>query len=62
MKIKTIMKEVKATSKAVLKINDNKLATLLRYESPTAYTTGTHGWNTRLEHTAGTQIYTESEV
>lgn len=62
MKIKTTMKEVKATSKAVLKINDNKLATLLRYESPTAYTAGTHGWNSDIYRIGSITISTGSRA
>lgn len=45
MRFKTTMKEVKATNRVILKVGYCNLATLLRYESPYAYTTGAYGWN-----------------
>lgn len=45
MRFKTTMKEVKATSRVILKVGYCDLATLLRYESPYAYTAGVYGWN-----------------
>lgn len=58
MRFKTTMKEVKATNKVILKVGYCDLATLLRYESPYAYTTGTYGWNADIYVVNGAAIVT----
>lgn len=58
MRFKTTMKEVKATNRVILKVGYCNLATLLRYESPYAYTTGTYGWNADVYAVNGVAIVT----
>ena len=58
MKFKTTMKEVKATSRVILKVGYCDLATLLRYESPYAYTCGVYGWNADIYVFNGVTIVT----
>lgn len=58
MKLKTTMKEVKATSRVILKVGYCDLATLLRYESPYAYTAGVYGWNSDIYVFNGVTIVT----
>lgn len=58
MRFKTTMKEVKATSRIILKVGYCDLVTLLRYESPFAYTSGVYGWNADIYAVNGVTIVT----
>lgn len=58
MKLKTTMKEVKATNRVILKVGYCDLVTLLRYESPYAYTCGVYGWNADIYAVNGVAIVT----
>lgn len=58
MKLKTTMKEVKATNRVILKVGYCDLVTLLRYESPYAYTCGVYGWNADVYVFNGVTIVT----
>ena len=56
MKLKTTAKEVKRVSKVVLKIRYGYLQTLLKYETPVAYTSGSDGWFSDIYMYAGGTI------
>lgn len=58
MRFKTTMKEVKATSRIILKVGYCDLVTLLRYESPFAHTSGVYGWNADIYAVNGVTIVT----
>ena len=58
MRFKTTMKEVKATSRIILKVGYCDLDTLLRYETPYAYTCGVYGWNADIYAVNGVTIVT----
>lgn len=58
MKFKTTKRDIMANYDKVIKVGYCDLQNLLKYESPTAYTSGVYGWNADIYDFGGITICT----